>query len=177
MDITNDLVGPIEIHETSLNHLHIVSLHAVHTGNLDMQKLSNGNIECLRRELIISKKCFALGDYAVVIMNVEEFIKRMQIAAQAKNYQITHRLVKYYNPNIFHGTFRGADSLFWKQHKYRYQRELRFLIKSNLCGSFPLFLELGDLRDITLQIKSTELNEKKFLGGEMRLKSVAHSDK
>ena len=54
-------------------------------------------------------------------------------------------------------------------HRQSYQREFRFLLDSGLPGDCPLILEIGDISDITLQLKSTELNGEKLLGGKLRL--------
>ena len=157
MNMTNDLAGPIQIQKNWLNNFHIVCLHAVHTGNLDEQNLSNDNIEDLRREFRISNKCFTLGDHAVVVFNVPEFIRRMTEAAGAKNYQMYRKLVKYYDPETAHFAFRDVESIFWKQDHLSYQREFRFAFDTGLIDDF-LYLDLGDLSDITCELKSTELN-------------------
>ena len=170
MNMTNDLAGPIQIQKNRLNNFHIVCLHAVHTGNLDEQNLSNDNIEDLRREFRISDKCFTLGDHAVVVLNVLEFIRRITEAARANNYQMYRKLVKYYDPETAHFAFRDVDSIFLKQDHLSYQREFRFAFDTGLTDDF-LCLDIGDLSDITCQLKSTELNGEKFLGGELQLGS------
>ena len=153
-----------------LNHLNVFCVHAAHSGDLDLASLSNDSIESLRQELTIPDECSSLGKYAVVVKNVPEFINRMRFCAQAKDYRIRCGLVKYYDPATFHGNFRDVESVFRKQGQYSFQREFRFVIDSGSLGECPLVMDIGDIRDITLQLESTELNGKKWLGGKIELK-------
>ena len=170
MDMSDDLAGPVQIQMDWLNHLNVFCVHAAHSGDLDLASLSNDNIEPLRQELMIPGKCLSLGKYAVVVKNVTEFINRMRSSAQAKNYRIAYGLVKYYDPATFHGNFRDVESVFRKQGQYSFQREFRFVINSGSLGECPLVMDIGDIRDIALQLESTELNGKKWLGGKIELK-------
>ena len=167
MDITNDLAGPIRVQKNWLNHLHIFCLHAVHSGIFSLEKLSNENIEELRREFTVPDGCGSLGEHAVVVKDVPEFIMRMKAAAETKGYPMVYRLVKYYAPDSFHGDFRDVESIFWKQDRYSYQREFRFVFDDGVMNDTPLIMEIGDISDITLQFNSSELNSEKFLGGDM----------
>ena len=167
MDISADLAGPAQVQRHWLNHINVFCVHAAHSGDLDLASLSN--IEPLRQKLTIPDKCLSLGNYAVVVKNVPEFINRMKTSARAKGYGIAQRLVKYYDPEIFHGHFRDVESVFWKQDQYRYQREFRFAINRGSLGEYPLVMDIGDIRDIALQFKSTELNGKNFLAGPIEV--------
>ena len=167
MDITDDLAGPTQLQRNWLNHLHIFCLHAVHSGSLDMVHVSNDNIEELRQQLIIPDECRALGEHAVVINNVPEFIKRMEATAQVKGYRMARSLVRYYHPGSFHGNFRDVESIFHKQGRHSYQREFRFVIDCGLVSDAPLILEIGDLSNITRQFDFAQLNGEEFLGGQL----------
>ena len=167
MDITDDLAAPVEIQKDWLNYIHIFCLHAVHSGHLDLGKITNDNIDNMRSEFMIPDGCLDLGEYAVVVKNVPEFIRRMEAAIHAKQFRGRRGLVRYYDPESFHGEFRDVESLFWKQSKYSYQREFRFAINSGSMSGCPLKLDIGDIKDITLVLKSAELNGPKFLGGEI----------
>ena len=170
MDITDDLAGPTQIQKSWLNHLHVFCLHAVHSGSLDMARVSNENIEGLRQQLTIPDECRALGKYAVLVNDVYEFVRRIEAAAKVNGYSIlARRLVRYYDPESFHGTFRDVASIFHKQDRHSYQREFRFVIDDGLVSDSPLILEIGDISDITQRFDSAELNTEKFLGGEMAI--------
>ena len=167
MDMSDDLAGPVQIQKNWLNNLNVFCVHAAHSGDLDLASLSNDSIESLRQELTIPDECSALGNYAVVVKNVTEFINRMRSSAQAKDYRIAWGLVKYYEPATLHGNFRDVESVFQKQDQYSFQREFRFVIDSGSLRECPLVMDIGDIRDITLQLESAELNGKKWLGGSI----------
>ena len=169
MDISNDLAGPLTIQMNWLNHLHIFCMHAVHSSNLDMAKFTNSEIEELRNELKVPDDCLSLGEYAVVVKNVSEFINRMEGAASAMGYRFTRGLVRYFKPETYHGYFQDVESIFWKRGSYSFQREFRFLIDSRTMDGCPRILDIGNIEDITLQFRSNELNGEKFLGGDLSL--------
>ena len=161
MDMSDDLAGPVQGQMNWLNHLNLFCLHAAHSGDLDLANLSNDNIETLRQQLTIPDKCLSLGKYAVVVKKVPEFIRRMRDSALAKGYGIKYGLVKYYDPETFHGHFDGEEAAFRKQNRYRFQREFRFAMNSGSLGEEPLVMDIGDISDITLQLESSELNGEK----------------
>ena len=169
MDLSNDLAGPLQIQMDWLNYLHLFCMHAAHTGALDVDALSNENIEVLRQELLVPVDCSKLGEHAVVVKDVPGFIKRVEAAVKAKGYEGRCGLVKYYNLETFHGSFREAESVFRKQVTQSYQREFRIVIATGSASDCPLTLEVGDLSDITIPLLAGELNGPKFLGGEVAL--------
>ena len=183
MDLSNDLAGPLQIQMDWLNYLHLFCMHAAHTGALDVDALSNENIEVLRQELLVPVDCSKLGEHAVVVKDVPGFIKRVEAAVKAKGYEgrcgftCSRPLVKYYNLETsqawrrrFHGSFREAESVFRKQVTQSYQREFRIVIATGSASDCPLTLEVGDLSDITIPLLAGELNGPKFLGGEVALR-------
>ncbi|MDE0126752.1 MAG: hypothetical protein OXN97_19475 [Bryobacterales bacterium] len=169
MDVTDDLAGPVKVQKDWLNHLNVFCVHACHSGDLDLSSLSSDTIEDLRQELTIDKRCFNLGNHAVVVRDVPEFVNRMESSARAKGYRIGRKLVRYYDPATFHGEFADIESVFRKQDQFSYQREFRFVIDRGTLEQEPLVMNVGDLSDITLQLKSTELNGEKLIGGKGRL--------
>ena len=171
IDLTEDLAGPLQVQMNWLDYLHVFCMHAVHTGDLDLANLSNESMEVLRRELMIPDDCLKLGDYAVVVKDVAGFIERMRAGAIAKGYRFARRVVNYYDPETFHGSFgdlnHDIEPVFWKQKRHGYQREFRFVIDSGSLSDCPLVLEIGDLSDITWQLGAVELSGPAFLGGDM----------
>ena len=146
-------------------------VHAAHTADLDLEEISDHNIERLRRQLLISDACQALGPHAVVITDIPEFMRRFGAAVGSQGYRAWGHLVRYYDPETFHGHFEGIDPVFRKQSTFSYQREYRFAIDTGTIGRDALTLEIGDIRDITLQFASTDLNGDEFLGGTIALGS------
>ena len=168
-DISAGLAGPIQMQMNWLSHLHVHCIHSVHSGAVNVTEISNTNIEEFRREFIIPQECLPLGRYAVVVQNVREFIGRMRAAARSKGFQITSRLVKYYDPDTFSGRFDDVESIFQKRTEFSYQREYRFVLNTGTAGESPLELEIGDIGDITMQMDSHELNGPELLGGWMEI--------
>ena len=169
MDLSNDLAGPLQVQMEWLDYLHLFCMHACHTGALDIGDLSNENIEVLRQELMVPVDCLKLGEYAVVVKNVSGFINRVAAAVKENGYEGRRGLVKYYDPETFHGSFRGIEPVFRKQVMQSYQREFRIVIASGSFSNCPLTLEVGDLSDITIPLQADELNGPKLLGGGLAL--------
>ena len=163
MDISNDLVGPIRMQKSWVDNLHVFCMHAVHSGDVNLKCLSNSNMSVLRRELTIPLECLALGNHAVVVRNVPEFVQRMRSAARRKDFGIAWRPVSYYDPATFHGQFEDVESVFWKHNRYGFQREFRFAINSNSIGESPLVMDIGNLNDITMQFHASELKGEGWL--------------
>ena len=128
VDISDHITEPFQVQMDWLKEINLFCIHACHTGELDMTTVSDETVELLRRELLIPEECFRLGDYAVVIKDVSDFVGRMRTAAFSHGYRVAHGLVKYYDPDTFNGSFQGIEAAFWKQKQYSYQREFRFAI-------------------------------------------------
>ena len=159
----------IQTQKNWLNHLHVLCLHAVHSGDLDLDRLAaENNVEPLRKRLKIPNECLFLGKHAVVIRNVPEFLSRVEAACKARRFRLKYGLVKYYDPKTFHGNFADEDSVFWKQTRYMRQREFRFAVNTGTLGEDHLDIAIGDIRELTLRLESAELNGEKLIGGEMR---------
>ena len=72
---------------------------------------------------------------------------------------IGHRPVDYYDPGSYHGAMSLTEAVFRKQDRYRYQNEFRFVIRTQRAGAEPVILEIGDIRDIALGVRTTESDE------------------
>ena len=164
MDLTGDLAGPVQTQLNWLDHLNVFCVHAAHTGDLDLEQISDHSIERLRRQLWIPDPCLDLGPHAVVITDIPEFMRRFGAAVGSQGYRAWSHLVRYYDPETFHGHFEGIDPVFRKQSTFSQQREYRFAINTGTTGRDALTLEIGDIRDITLRFASADLNGDEFLG-------------
>ncbi len=148
------LAAPVQVQMNWLNDVHLFCMVAGHTGALDVQRLST---EDLRQELVIPRACLDLGQYVVLVTNVTEFIKRMDAGVARTDYRYARGLVKYYDPQTFHGGFRDIEAAFWKQDHYSYQREFRFAFQTGRMDNRPLPIEIGDISDITARMNSSDL--------------------
>ena len=168
-DLTSDLACPVQAQPSWLDHLNVFCVHAVHIDDTDLERAVSGEMEELRRRLLIPESCFELGKNAVIIRDVPEFMSRFGAAIASHRYRAWSHLVRYYDPSSFHGHFDGIDPVFRKRSEYSSQREYRFTIDTGTTGDEPLYLDIGDIRDITLRLKSDELNGPQFLGGTMEV--------
>ena len=168
----NDMViedAQIKIQMDWLNDLHVFCLHAAHTGDLDFITLqAEHDVETLRKQLVVPQKCLSLGNYAVVVKNVGEFVNRIDATLFSKHYLFIRKLVQYYDPTSFHGSFSDDQSVFWKQKRFAYQREFRYAINAGGSVDNILDLDVGDLSDITLHLNTKDLNSEEFLGGSLQ---------
>ena len=153
-----------------MNYRNLFCVHAAHTGDIDLDSLSAHNVENLRKQLKLSEDFRKLGRFAVVIRNIPEFIKRIESAVEQKGYRLSRGLVKYYDPDTFHGSFSDWEAVFRKRREYRYQQEYRFIIDTLAIEDWPIVLEMGNIRDITSYFYASKINEE-LLGGEIKFLS------
>lgn len=116
------------------------------------------NIFCmyaLRRrnpQTLIDPKNFSFGDAYVLLKDGDEFLRRVRQASIPKGQQLCWRLVEYVDPN----TYSGAMGIFSKFSHFQYQSEFRIALVPG-TGEHQ-FLNIGDLSDITMTGKLSELN-------------------
>jgi len=70
---------------------------------------------------------------------------------------MTAKLVKYYDDELFHGSFEHNEIPFRKQKRFAYQREFRICIDTGSGGTTPLHLNIGKI-EASMKVKSRELN-------------------
>ena len=156
-DITTDLAGPVEPHLDWHDNLNVFCVYAAHSG--DFKKLTSDNIDGFKKFLKIPDDCLKFGQYAVVVTDASEFLNRVKTAIKTDGYRLRSGLVKYYNPETFHGHFDGTDAIFWKRDEYQHQREYRFAIDTFVMGTDPVTLDIGDISDITMLCNAADINK------------------
>ena len=156
IDMTADLSGPIEVASNLSLNLNLFCMYAAHSGGLDLNRPVD--LELLKARLMIPDKCLDLGPFAVVVKNVTEYFRRIDVAAKTQGYEVSRGLVGYYDPDTFHGHFPIADAPFRKHDRFAHQQEYRFAFDTNADG--PIILDIGDIGDITLPMAPSEINEK-----------------
>ena len=151
-----DLSGPISVQLNSYNNLNVFCVHAAHSG--EFQTLTQESLPAFKKHLQISDECLKLGNYAVIIRNVGEFVLRIKQAVQRNGYIVSSKLVDYYNPKEFHGSFYENDAVFKKRDEYKHQSEYRFCINTGTIGENAIILEIGNIRDIAEICKPSGIN-------------------
>ena len=103
-----------------------------------------------------------LGDTALLITDVEEFKRRIWVAAEEQGYQVHFEPVRYYDEqencaDMILDSMRGLWTLaFWKRKRYAYQQEARFVFLPYVSGQDHLELDIGDIHDITCKMTAEE---------------------
>jgi len=119
------------------------------------------------------------GDTAVIIYNPDEFLDRILLKLSEcfgdnVNFKIDE--VEYFDISGHYGDFYSA---FWKTNFYRWQKELRIaiglldgstsmtdssgrVVKPLIQDLSPLILNIGDIRDISISISTTDLIDLKL---------------
>ena len=106
------------------------------------------------------------GDTALVIQNFHEFILRATDGAKKKGYELHNRKVTYYKENcempievaklLTEGLYNFS---FLKRSRYSYQQEYRLAVNIEKIDKDHIFLDIGDISDISYQISTKQLLE------------------
>jgi hypothetical protein len=112
---------------------------------------SNFLVHCMSTSLRARLFMDFRANAALVIKDPNEFRRRFEAAARKARpeWLLDARAVTYYDPL---NTAPGEVSPpFWKHFRYAYQEEVRFVLMAPQPAVHldPLFIELGDLRDIS----------------------------
>lgn len=121
------------------------------------------------------EKMEEMGEWALVITDFDEFVKRLQVKAEEKGFELYHDYVKYFDPEVDSANILfsliGEDGLkraaFLKRKKYAYQQEYRFLLHKAGATEEKVILEIGDISDISVKMKA-----KNILNGYIKKEKV-----
>ena len=117
--------------------------------NLFCMHIIDIQIEGESGTLKIPLRASSFGRYAVVILDVQEFIRRLKKAVNKAGYSLSHSPVKYYNPAIgIHTNLATLEPIFTKRDDYQEEQEYRIAIDRGLAVPTPLKLEIGSIHDI-----------------------------
>ncbi|TRO27448.1 hypothetical protein EQ831_23605 [Pseudomonas sp. ALS1279] len=163
----DDLAGPLVMQRAALDHLNAFCMYAVTIPDFEetyeteeerMRVVEKVN-SMLKGHAKINEEMLSLGEHAVVIFEVENFIDKVSKAAKSEGYSIWGKLVDYFDPDSFDGSFGEIESLFKKRNIYSYQKEFRFVFDSGKPG-VATTLHAGHLGKISFKVKTSEINSK-----------------
>ena len=155
----DDLAAPIITRPYWYDHINLLCMYACHSG--DFQHISDDNINDFRKQIEIPEECVNLGEHAIVITNCQEFPRRVSAAAELNGYGLCTGLVTYYDPEVGTPTIRTEiETVFHKQKEYQYQSEFRIAVDAHLSEPTFLRLSIGDISDIALRMRTSEINQK-----------------
>jgi hypothetical protein len=163
LDITDkDLAGPVSISFDEHDHLHLYCMYAVHTSGFDFGEdgkveLSPEQVAELERQLTIDPRCLEFGRFAVIVRAVD-FIDRLTATLRERRQWARLKLVDYYDDQAFNGQFPNENIAFHKQMRFAYQQEFRICVRTGTRGDDPLWIDIGDIGDISGKVEAAQLN-------------------
>ncbi len=100
------------------------------------------------------------GDYAVLIANAAEFVKRVEYAVQRERYCMWRRAIRYVDRSAFDVEMisEEIDVAFLKSQTYESEQEYRFAIDTEIDGTNAIKLDIGSIRDIAVRVSTAEIN-------------------
>lgn len=168
--VIEDLAGPTTIKTGKAIESFAFCMYAVHSG--DYITFTDSEVPAFKKSLEINADAAALGNEMLVILNCEEFIRRMTKAFASKNIDHRYGRVKYFDPANFHKKIKDEEVGFWKRNIYQNQNEYRII--ADIPSSYDAVkFPIGDLSDITMAMTPEEFNEKM----EIRLKKITTHSK
>ena len=118
--------------------------------NLFCMHLINFQREGSTGILKIPSRATCFGRYAVVILDVGEFIRRVRKAVSRAGYRLSYKAVEYYDPPTgIHTNPTTLEPIFTKCNDYQEEQEFRFAIDRRLAVPIPLELDIGPINDIS----------------------------
>jgi hypothetical protein len=119
------------------------------------------------------EKLSEMGDWALVILNYNEFMRRVVEAVNKAGYEIYGGFVDYYNPKIDSFNVKkllSKDGLKYipllKRNKYEYQQEFRLVVHAPDVHDEHIEIKIGDISDITKKIKANSILNATILPSE-----------
>lgn len=106
------------------------------------------------------EKMLSFGDTALIVLDHDEFIRRVKVAAEQAGYKVYFKPVQYYDPTIDGGNMLISllagmwNIAFWKRDSYTYQQEVRFVFTPGDENIDHIELDIGDISDITAIISA-----------------------
>ena len=138
------------------NDINLFCMYVLHDWGLQYDPVEN--IQDFKGYLKISEKCIEFGEYAVVVTNYKEFVKRVYEAAVKAEYGLMGKLVSYYDPEDGTPPINSEiETVFAKRKEYEYQSEYRFAIKTGTIGDDAIIFDIGKIDDITTTLCTRDL--------------------
>jgi len=153
----SQLVEPLRVYPTHLQHANIFCTYAISTAGLG-PALTPHNARDTKRAFSLQQQCLGLGNHVVVI-KPEPFIQRMIDASRRQDLPLHLRLVEYYDEKKLDAFFREDDVLFRKRECFSFLREYRAVIYRDTAKPQVLEFDIGDLSDITSITTPNDFND------------------
>ncbi|WP_024642276.1 hypothetical protein [Pseudomonas syringae] len=161
------LAGPVVMQHTAHDSLNVFCMYAVtipdfkesyETEEERLRAVERVN-SMLKVHSTLDEEMLLLGEHAVLIIKVAEFMDKVSKAAESEGYSSWRGLVDYFDPETFHGSFGEIESVFKKRSIYSYQKEFRFVFDS-ITPEGTKTIHAGSLDGIAFKLKTNEINSK-----------------
>lgn len=167
----HELTSPLVMRPEWFDHINVFCMYAGHTG--DLKSISEQNVLELKKQLATPDDCAQLGNYAVVITNVREFLGRVKAGAKRQGYGVCGGLVRYYDAQVGSPPTKSEiEAIFTKRKEYEYQKEFRIAIDTGAKDGNPVTLCIGKIHDIAMPISTSDINRQL----RVRIDPHVHSD-
>ena len=100
----------------------------------------------------VNERNFRFGEHALVLMNRDEFMRRIELTLKSQEIIAKANLVEYVEDG-----YAGKMGPFRKLRRFSYQSEWRLVCKGGPGG--PREIKIGSIRDISEIIRSDEVNK------------------
>ncbi len=145
MNISKDECGITTINTTKYDTWNILCLYAL------WKEIEDENI-------LVDEKNKDFGHYCVCIINVKEFLSRIDKVLVEKNVDCEYMKVNYINKNKEY-KIKDEEVPFTKFDNFSYQKEFRIVIDTKNNRDEHYIMEIGDLRDIAFITTIDKINK------------------
>lgn len=161
------LAGPVVMGNTGYDRLNLYCMYVVKVPEFEesyeteeervriVEKINS----MLKERSTLSEEVLSLGEFAVVVYQVEDFIDRVKQVAKSQNFACWNRTIEYYDPDTFHGSFKELEAVFRKRDIYAHQNEYRFAFGSHEPEDAKT-VSVGSLNGIAFKVPTKEINDK-----------------
>jgi len=161
---SKDLAGPVIIQQTWLERLNLFCMYAMRADKFpeSFENDEGGIQEIEKIDALLQTQCeihdgvSTLGEFAVVIHDVKSFVEKVLSTAKEMGMQCESKLVEYYDPDTFHGTFEGIKAAFNKRNVYEHQSEFRFCFRMDGANG-PQKIHIGSLAKMAVKMPTKDL--------------------
>lgn len=161
-----DLAGPVVMQNTGYDRLNLYCMYGVkvpefeESFEIEEERITAVNKinSMLKEKTTLSEEVISLGEFAVVVYQVEDFIQMVREEAKKRDFSCWNGSIGYYNPETFHGSFKDVEAVFRKRDSYSHQNEYRFAFGSHEPEGTKT-IHLGSLSKIAFKVATKDFNK------------------
>jgi hypothetical protein len=152
---SKDLKSPVTIYKEKTGENFIYSMYAMNSGIFD--KIEKHEVNLFKKNLEIDKAINDFGNEAVLITNLPEFIRRIELTFKKLEIPLKHGLVKYYDYEKENINLESKTPELYKRKEYAYQHEYRLIAEIDSKQEYKK-INIGNISDISMKINMKSFN-------------------